>query len=153
MTRAIYSRNWNSGHAHGQLKLMPTILHYYPPPRVTIEDAIELFLDYQVTLAPGVTHCEYEKYLNMIKDRLNQYDRACLSASELAYLERHPDKTFCELFGPEWLLAEARKLVKETEAGRIQEGVRIRNLKGLVRRLALWLGRKENLKTKGTESM
>ncbi len=131
---------------------MPTILHFYPAPRVTIEEAIEQFVDYQMTRTPGVTLSEYEKYLEMIKDRLNRFDRTRLNAPELAYLERHPSKQFCQLFGLEWLLPEARGLVKDTEAGRIQD-VRIGILKGLVHRLALWLGRTHNLKTKGAESV
>lgn len=66
-------------------------------------------------------------FIQSVAESKHQYDarRSSMSFEEKL---RHPNKQFCQLFGLEWLLPEARGLVKDTEAGRIQD-VRIGILK------------------------
>lgn len=120
---------------------MPTVLHFHPAPRLTIQEAMEQFLDYQVTRAPGVVHVEYERYLNIVMERLNRRDPRLLTPAERARLVSYPDKTFCQLLSPERLLPEARSLLEAFENGEIDGDIDYQNLKGLVRRLAVWIGK------------
>jgi hypothetical protein len=112
---------------------------------MTIEEALDRFLEYQGTRIPGMVHIEYEKLANMLRVRLNKHGHMNLSNGERAYLFSRPGKTFCRVFGPEKILPEARKLLASMHAGEMEASwENINHLSGMTRRLAIWL-RKQNV--------
>lgn len=117
------------------------IRRHFPRPRVTIEEAVDQFLEYQVTRVPGVVHEEYEKLLEGIKKTLNTHGVHSLNPDERAFFVGQRGKTFCQIFGPEKLLAEARRRMASVRSGNDSPG-EAKLLRGLIRRLAVWLARR-----------
>jgi hypothetical protein len=129
---------------------MAVIHRHIPRPRITIEQAVELFLEDQSVRVPGWVHVAYEELLEDLKERLNSQGAGSLGPEERAYLQSQPRRSFCKVFGPEKLLAEARSRLKSrtwrTTTLATKSDV---HLKGLVRRLALWLRRNDGITVSG----
>jgi len=123
------------------------VIHrHFSPPRMTIEQAVDQFLEYQGARLPGVVHVEYEKLLESIKGILNDRGMIWLNTEERAYFESQRRKTFCEIFGPEKLFAEARRLMRLVESGDTAvHGEVHKHLRGLIRRFAIWIQRQGGL--------
>jgi hypothetical protein len=125
---------------------MAVIRRHVPRPRITIEQAVELFLEDQRARVPGRVHAEYEELLEDLKEGLNRQGVDSLSPEEWAYFQSQPRRSFCKVFGPGKLLAEARGRLKSRTWGTTTLATTSDvHLKGLVRRLALWLRRNDGI--------
>jgi hypothetical protein len=82
-----------------------TIQRHVPIARQTIDKAVENFLEYRRRRMPGMIHAEYEKPIDLLRKDLDERGANELSPDEYRYFVNQTQKTFCEVFGPEKLLA------------------------------------------------